>query len=58
MSSQYLRQSVFSDMVYYKIDDEGVHYFAVLGIPNSSSSFMVEMIFSFDGKLVKRIKGD
>ena len=45
-------------MVYYKIDDEGVHYFAVLGIPNSSSSFMVEMIFSFDGKLVKRIKGD
>lgn len=58
VSSQYLRQSVFSDMVYYKIDDEGVHYFAVLGIPNSSSSFMVEMIFSFDGKLVKRIKGD
>lgn len=56
VTPQYLKQSVFSDMSFYKVDDEGIHYFAILGIPNSPSSFMIEMIFSYDGKLVKRIK--
>lgn len=53
---QYLKQSVLSDMTFYNIDSEGIHYFAMLGIPNSPSSFMVEFILSYDGKVTKRIK--
>ena len=45
-------------MTFYKADDEGIHYFAILGIPNSPSSFMVEMIFAYNGKLIKRIKNN
>lgn len=58
VAPQYLKQSVFSDMTFYKVDDEGIHYFAILGIPNSPSSFMVEMIFAYNGKLIKRIKNN
>ena len=58
VAPQYLKQSVFSDMTFYKADDEGIHYFAILGIPNSPSSFMVEMIFAYNGKLIKRIKNN
>lgn len=53
---QYLKQSVLSDMTFYNIDNEGIHYFAILAIPNSPSSYMVEFILSFDGKVTKRIK--
>jgi len=54
--SQFLKQSVLSDMTFYKTDAEGIHYFAVLGIPNTPSNFMVEFILSYDGKVTKRIK--
>lgn len=53
--SHFLRQSVLSDMTFHKVDEAGIHYFAILGIPNSSSSYMVEMIFGYDGKLTRRI---
>lgn len=51
----FLSQSVFSDLQLYKVDDEGIHYFAVLAVPNSSSSFMVEVVVGYDGKLSKRV---
>jgi len=56
LPSQLLKQSVLGDMSFYKIDHEGIHYFAVLGIPNSSSNFMVEFVVSFDGRVIKRIR--
>lgn len=52
----FLDQAVLSDLTFYKIDNEGIHYFAVLGIPDSSSKFMVELIVSYEGKLQSRIK--
>lgn len=56
VSRQFLKQSVLSDMTFYKIDHEGIHCFAILGIPNSPSNFMVEFVVSYEGKIVKRIK--
>ncbi|MGI6242340.1 MAG: DUF4738 domain-containing protein [Prevotella sp.] len=48
---KFLEQAVFSDLVFRAIDAEGVHYVASLVIPDSMSSFEVEVIVSFDGKL-------
>lgn len=52
---QFLTQSVFSDLQLTKADEEGVHYFAVLAVPNSSTSFMVEVVIAYDGHLSKRV---
>lgn len=54
--AQFLKQAVFSDLAFFSIDSEGLHYFAVLAIPDTSISYMVEVIVGFDGKMTKRIK--
>lgn len=51
-----LRQSVFSDIVFSDTAPDGIHYFAILAVPGSSTSFMVELIISYEGKLHQRIK--
>ncbi len=51
-----LQQSVFSDLTLNGIDGGGFHYFATMAIPDSSSSYMVELTIGFDGKLAMRIK--
>lgn len=56
MRKEFLNQSVLSDMTFEGIDSEGIHYFAILGIPNSSSNFMIEYVITFDGKAYKRVK--
>lgn len=53
---RFLQQAVLSDLTFFEIDQEGLHYFAVLAIPDSSISYMVEVIVGFNGKLTKRIK--
>lgn len=52
----FLRQTVFSDIIFNSTAPDGIHYFAVLAVPGTSSSFMVELIISYEGKLHKRIK--
>lgn len=52
----FISQAVLSDLTFYGTDNEGIHYFAVLGIPDSSSKYMVEIIISYDGKYKSRIK--
>ena len=54
--SQFLRQAVFSDMTFDKADSEGIHFFAVLAIPETSISFYVETVVTYDGKVFFRIK--
>lgn len=55
ISQEILYQTIFSDLVFSGIDEEGVHYFSILAVPNSSSSYMVELIVDLKGKLHKRI---
>ena len=54
--SQFLRQAVFSDMTFDKADSEGMHFFAVLAIPETSISYYVETIVTYNGKVFYRIK--
>lgn len=47
----FLRQSVLSDFEFGRLDNEGVHYTAMLCIPDSPSSYVVEVKISYEGKL-------
>lgn len=48
--ASFLDQSILSDIVFNKIDESGIHYLAVLAMPDSSLSYQVEVIISFEGK--------
>ena len=53
---QFLRQAVLSDMTFMNSDNEGLHFFAVLAIPETSISYMVETIITYNGQMKQRIK--
>ncbi len=55
--ASFLAQAVLSDMVLNKVDDLGIHYFAILAMPDSSLSYQVEVTVSFSGKMKVRIVG-
>ena len=54
--SRFLQQAVLSDLTFISADKEGIHYFAVLATPNSSISYMVEVVIGFNGHVTKRLK--
>ena len=54
--ASFLDQSILSDIVFNKIDESGIHYLAVLAMPDSSLSYQVEVIISFEGKMRMRVK--
>lgn len=54
--ASFLDQSILSDIVFNKIDESGIHYLAVLAMPDSSLSYQVEVIISFEGKMSMRVK--
>ena len=49
--AEFLKQSILSDISFLKIDAEGIHYMAVLAMPDSSLSYQVELVVSHDGKM-------
>ncbi|MBO4826539.1 MAG: DUF4738 domain-containing protein [Prevotella sp.] len=51
----FLRQSVLSDFEFGRLDEQGVHYNAMLCIPDSPSSYVVEVIISYAGQLSLRV---
>ncbi len=55
--ASFLAQAVLSDIVFGRIDGGGIHYMAVLAMPDSSLSYQVEVIISFAGKLKVHIAG-
>ncbi|EJP28246.1 hypothetical protein HMPREF1146_0192 [Prevotella sp. MSX73] len=53
--ADYLSQSVLSDITFTRIDASGLHYAATLCIPDSPSSFVVELLISPAGRLTMRV---
>ena len=51
----FLRQSILSDMTMLKTDASGVHYLAQLYVPDSMSSYVVEITISFNGKMTMKL---
>lgn len=54
----FLKASVLSDLVFQKVDEQGFHYYASLCIPDSPSSYLVEIQILFDGRLKMNLVGD
>lgn len=52
----FLSQSILSDLIFKTIDQYGIHYIASLMIPDSMSSFQVEIIVSYTGKLKMKVR--
>ena len=50
-----LDQAIFSDLTLGVVDNEGFHYNAVLVVPDTMTSYIVEFIVGFDGKVTKRV---
>lgn len=51
----FLRQSILSDMSFLKTDAAGVHYLAQLYVPDSMTSYVVEVTISFSGSLSMKL---
>ena len=49
--TEFLKQAILSDIVFRKIDAEGIHYQVVLAMPDSGMSYQVELVVSFSGKM-------
>lgn len=54
--SDILRQLVLSYITFNQANEEGMHFYAVLVIPETSISYIVELVVTYDGKTIKRIK--
>ena len=48
---EFLKQAILSDIVLKKVDTDGLHYRVVLAMPDSSMSYLVEIIISLEGKM-------
>lgn len=51
----FLQQAVLSDLEFVGIDERGIRYAASLVIPDTMSSFQVEIIVSFAGKMTMQV---
>ena len=47
----FLEQAVLSGLLFEGIDEKGIHYLAVLAMPDSSLSYQVKIVVSYQGKL-------
>lgn len=54
--AQYLEQAIFSDMELSHIGSDGVTYRAILAIPDGTSSYVVMVNVSFDGRMTMSLK--
>ncbi len=54
--ASFLEQAILSDLVFDHVDKQGVHYFAVLAMPDSSISYQVEITITHKGKMSMKLK--
>lgn len=53
---RFLSQAILNDMEFSSIDGNGIHYDAIINIPDSPSSYLVEIIVGYQGTLKMVIK--
>ena len=54
VEGEMLNQLILSDMEFAKIDKDGIHYHALMAVPDSPSSMVVSVLITYNGKLVKK----
>lgn len=50
-----LQQAILNDLLFKDIDKNGIHYVASLGVPDDMSSYQVQVIVGFDGRMKMHI---
>ncbi len=55
--SSFLQQAILSDVVFNRVDQDGIHFMAILAMPDSSLNYQVDITVSFSGKMKIRIVG-
>ena len=55
---RFLGQTVLSDLIFDNTDKDGIHYHAVLAVPESMTSFFVEFIVGYNGRISKRVSNN
>lgn len=45
-----IKQAILNDVIFKGIDGEGIHYWVSIGVPDSMSSFQVEVVITYDGQ--------
>ncbi len=51
MPKAIVQQTILNDMLFKEVNKDGIHYVASLGVPDDMSSFQVQVIVGFDGRL-------
>lgn len=49
-----VKKLILSDMEFLRIDESGIHYLALMAQPDSPSSMVVEVLITYNGKVVKK----
>ena len=47
----FLNQSILGDIHFSSIDKEGCHFETIIGIPEATTSYILDTVVSFDGKM-------
>ncbi|MBR5036951.1 MAG: DUF4738 domain-containing protein [Prevotella sp.] len=56
--ADFLKNSILSDMVFSHVDAEGIHYTALICEPDSPSSYAVDVLVAFNGKVTFNKKAE
>ena len=54
--SDFLESSVLSDIIIEHASADGVHFYAVLAIPDSQMSYNINLTISYAGKLEMKVR--
>lgn len=49
--AEFLKQAILSDISFQEIDASGIHYLAIIAMPDSNLSYQVEIVVSHSGKM-------
>lgn len=52
VSKDFMEQSILSEMQFTKVDRNGFHFQAILGIPESQVGYLAYLVVGFNGKMV------
>jgi len=52
---EYFSQSILSDMTFERADNEGFHFLTTIGIPDSPSVYLVEVVVDYGGKMMMKV---
>lgn len=57
VSADFMKQSILSDIVYTRTDSKGFHFDASICMPDSQSSYVIDVCIGFNGNMTMKAEG-